>query len=321
MEILTLILPVFCIFLLGLLMKQIKLVKPEMAGTLIQFVLYVSAPALIIRVIADTPFREMWNFPFILSYGFSLICAFFVLFSIYRFFLKKHLNNSILYALSSTMSNAGFVGLPILYAIFGKQAMLPATLSIIVVLALFAISLAMLESSLHKGQPIWACMRKAFQGFIKNPLIISVCVGVLYSLFSLPKPAWLFNFLKIMEGSLTPCALFAIGMQISFNNFFLELRKTIFIYLVKLLIFPALILGVVLFFNLPPIWAISAVVVGALPTAKSCVIIAGLYDKEEGQPLLRRISMVTAFTTLASVLTLFLWMLFLSYLFPHTFKL
>jgi len=319
MEIFTLILPVFLVFLLGLLFKHLKLVKPEMAGLLVQFVLYVSAPALLIRVIADIPFREIWNWPFILAYGAPLFFVFFVLFSIYRFLCKKSLNDSTMYALSSTMSNAGFVGLPILYAIFGQQAMLPATLSIIIVLALLSLGLVILEAGLHKGVPFWISTGRAFRGFIKNPLIIATCAGILYSLFSLPKPNWLFNFLKILEGSLTPCALFAVGMQIDFKSFFLELKETFFIYSIKLVVFPVLILVIVLTFKLPPIWAISAVVVGALPTAKSCIMICGLYDLEESKKLSHKVSMVIAFTTLSSILTLFLWLLFLSYLFPNTF--
>ncbi|MEM7175624.1 MAG: AEC family transporter [Chlamydiota bacterium] len=317
MEIFELILPIFGILATGTLAKNFKLVKPELSFFLIQFIFYIGAPALLIRVIATTPIEMIWRSDFFFVVG--LIFPLFILLTfINKFLLKRPFLDSNLYALSATMSNAGFIGLPILYTTFGEPSILPATFSILIMILLLTLSIFVLEISASAHSSIRSACLKALLNSIKNPIIISCVIGIFYSLFNLPKPAGLFKYLKLLEGSVTPCALFAVGMQIEYKSFFKGLKATFFSSLFKLIILPALVLLLTLKIKLPPIWAISAVFVNALPTAKSCFIISNIYDKSLNQHIVKRVSMILAVTTFLSIFTLFAWLILLSMIFSPT---
>src|SRR5262249_24136634 len=107
--------------------------------------------------------------------------------------------------------------------------------------------------------------------------------------------------------ALTPCALFAIGLGLSLEDMRSNLRASIVLADVKLMIMPLIVYGLCVATGLNPLYTIAAVVCAAVPTAKTGYILADEYKVEE--PL---VAATVSITTLLSVVTLLGWLYALS---------
>jgi predicted permease len=76
---------------------------------------------------------------------------------------------------------------------------------------------------------------------------------------------------------------------------------------VKLIIMPLIVYGLSLFLKLDPLYTIAAVICAAVPTAKTVYILAGEYHCEETM-----VASTVSMTTLASVISLVVWLYALS---------
>ena len=76
---------------------------------------------------------------------------------------------------------------------------------------------------------------------------------------------------------------------------------------VKLVIMPLMVYGLSVSLGLDPLYTIAAVVCAAVPTAKTAYILAGKYHYEEVM-----VASTVSMTTLASVISLVVWLYWLS---------
>lgn len=314
MNVLVVILPVFCLMLTGWVLKALGIVKEDLAAPLIQYVFYVAGPALLFTSVATIPFYQIWQWDFIAIYGLITLAGFLVLFILSWIFYTHSRAIGALYALSATLSNAGFIGLPILYALFGDKALVPGGLSLIVSMTILAFALFLLEMAAENHPTWYLLVYKSFLGLLKNPFIIGIVAGILYSATGLGLEKGVETYLKLFGESLTPCALFAIGIQMSIRSFVKNFTHTFFLTLMKLVVMPAIALFFVVAFELTPIWGITAVIASGLPTAKVCAIFAEIYSKDDEPKKI--VSETIASTTLLSILTLITWFLILHQFYP-----
>jgi malonate transporter and related proteins len=124
-----------------------------------------------------------------------------------------------------------------------------------------------------------------------------------WAIAGLPIPAALAAYLNIFAGALTPCALFAIGLGLSVEGIASNLKASVALAVVKLVIMPLIVFGLCLVSGLSPLYTIAAVVCAAVPTAKTVYLLAGAYKVEE--PL---VAATVSITTLLSVATLLAWL-------------
>jgi predicted permease len=76
---------------------------------------------------------------------------------------------------------------------------------------------------------------------------------------------------------------------------------------VKLVIMPLIVYGLSLLLGLDPLYTIAAVICAAVPTAKTAYILAGEYRCEE-----MMVASTVSLTTLASIISLVIWLYGLS---------
>lgn len=213
-----------------------------------------------------------------------------------------------MYGMAAAMTNTGFVALPILHSIYGQPAVLPAAVATVFVAAvMFPIAVILLESG-GSGKP--GKMVRPFmliKQIVLNPMVLSTLIGLAWAIAGLPIPAPLAAYLNIFAGALTPCALFAIGLGLSVQGIASNLRASIVLAVVKLVIMPLIVYGLCVASGLNPLYTIAAVICAAVPTAKTTYILAGEYKMEE--PL---VAATVSITTVLSVATLLGWLYALS---------
>jgi predicted permease len=210
---------------------------------------------------------------------------------------------SAMLAAAVSMTNTGFVALPILKTLYGKPGVLAAAVATVFVGAImFPVLVVLVEiGRLDASRKI--NVTALARQIATNPVILATICALLWSIGGLTLPAPAVSFLTILGEALTPCALFAIGLDLTLN----ELRGRVNLYALltalKLVIVPLVVYALCIAAGLDRTATIAAVVCAAVPTAKSAYVLASEYDVEKSV-----VGAVISMTTLFSIGTLLAWL-------------
>jgi len=313
-EVLSLILPIFALLVTGFIFAQLNILPEHTAEVLIQFAFHVAVPALLIGVIAQEDAEKLLNLPYIAALGGGIAAMYLAILLGALYVWKQNLGPATMLALTSVASNSGFVALPILHATLGHKGVLPAAIANIIVVTVFLFTVPLLERAHAQEAGERESIIAALQRIALNPVILGTLIGIAWAMTGLGLPKVVSAYFNLLAGALTPCALFAIGMSIRLDALRERGAMIIFSSLVKLIALPVLVLLLCHLFELDPLYTIAAVVCAAVPTAKTTFMLASQYGQPE-EPVADTISV----TTLASTLTLILWLLLLAHLYPAPF--
>lgn len=307
MEVVDLVLPVFAVIVTGWLAGQLGYVSRSLADGLVHFAYNVAMPALLFVTVAQEPARNLLEWRFLLAFGGGSVLCFVLVFLAVRTGWSRDLGSSTMYGMSAAMTNTGFVALPILHAIYGQPAVLPAAVATVFVAAvMFPANVILLEIGPGRHASTAGAAMLAKQ-IALNPMVLSTFLGLAWTIAGLPLPAPMVAYMNIFAGALTPCALFAIGLGLSVDGVRSNLATSAVLATVKLVIMPLVVYGLCVALGLNPLYTIAAVVCAGVPTAKTVYILAGKYKVEE--PL---VAATVSMTTLLSVVTLLGWLYALS---------
>jgi hypothetical protein len=306
MEVADLVLPVFAIIVTGWVAGWSGYISRSLADGLVHFAYNVAMPALLIVTIAQEPARNLLEWRFLLAFGGgSILCFALVFLAVYTVW-GRDLAASTMYGMAAAMTNTGFVALPILHAIYGRPAVLPAAIATVFVAAVMFPAAVILLESKERGTRSTGSVVLVTR-IVLNPMVLSTLIGLSWAITGLPIAAPIAAYLNIFAGALTPCALFAIGLGLSIEGIRANLAASVVLAAVKLVIMPLVIYGLCVVSGLNPLYTIAAVICAAVPTAKTVFILAGEYKVEE--PL---VAATISVTTLLSVATLLAWLYALS---------
>jgi malonate transporter len=308
MEVADLVIPVFAVIVTGWLAGWVGYISRSLADGLVHFAYNVAMPALLVVTIAQESARNLLEWRFLLAFGGGSVLCFALVFLAIRTGWGRDLRSSTIYGMTAAMTNTGFVALPILHAIYGQPAVLPAAIATVFVAAvMFPATVILLE--IEGRGPHGPSARAAVlaKQIVLNPMVLSTLLGLAWTIAALPLPASVVAYMNIFAGALTPCALFAIGLGLSVEKVRLNLTACAVLTAVKLVIMPLVVYGLCVALGLNPLYTIAAVVCAAVPTAKTVYILAGEYKVEE--PL---VAATVSITTLLSVVTLLGWLYALS---------
>jgi malonate transporter and related proteins len=308
MEVAGLVLPVFAIIITGWLAGWLGYISRSLADGLVHFAYNVAMPALLVVTIAQEPARHLLEWRFLLAFGGGSILCFALVFLPLRAGGKRDLASSTIYGMTAAMTNTGFVALPILHAIYGQPAVLPAAVATVFVAAvMFPVTVVLLESDRHSAGGPSAHPMALVKQIVLNPMVLSTLIGLAWTIAGLPIPAPVAAYLNILAAALTPCALFAIGLGLSVEGLRANFTVSVVLAAVKLVIMPLIVYGICVALGLSALYTVAAVVCAAVPTAKTVYVLAHEYRVEE--PL---VAATVSITTMLSVATLLGWLYFLS---------
>ncbi len=307
MEVVDLVLPVFAVIVTGWLAGQLGYIARSLADGLVHFAYNVAMPALLFVTVAQEPARHLLEWRFLLAFGGGSILCFALVLMAVRVGWGRDLRSGTMFGMSAAMTNTGFVALPILHAVYGQPAVLPAAIATLFVAAvMFPLNVILLEIGPGRhGSSVSATL--LVKQIVLNPMVLSTTIGLIWTIAGLPLPAPLVAYMNIFAGALTPCALFAIGLGLSVDGLRSNLAASAVLAAVKLVIMPFIVYGLCVVLGLNPLYTVAAVVCGAVPTAKTVYILAGEYKVEK--PL---VAATVSMTTLLSVVTLLGWLYGLS---------
>jgi predicted permease len=308
MDVADLVLPVFAIIVTGWLAGWLGYLSRALADGLVHFAYHVAMPALLVVTIAQEPARNLLDWRFLLAFGGGSLLCFALVCVAVRAGWRRDLASSTIHGMTAAMTNTGFVALPILHALYGQPAVLPAAIATVFVAgAMFPVAVILLEREKRGAPGQVARPGVLVKQVVLNPMVLSTMLGLAWAITGLPIPDPIAAYLHIFAAALTPCALFAIGLGFSAAGMRTHLAASVGLAAVKLVLMPLIVYGLCVASGLNPLYTVAAVVCAAVPTAKTVYILAGEYQVEE--PL---VAATVSLTTLLSVPTLLGWLYALS---------
>jgi malonate transporter and related proteins len=313
MQIADLILPVFAVILTGWIVGYTGYLSRALSDALIHFAYNIAMPALLIVTIAQEPSHALINWRFLVAFGGGSLLCFLLVFGIISIHGSRSLASRTMYGMAASMTNTGFVALPVLQAIYGPRAVLPAAIAtVFVAVVMFPAAVILLELGQQDAHGSRTPPMVTAKHVVLNPMVISTLIGMLCSILDLRMPGPVTAYLGIMANALTPCALFAIGLGLSIDGLRANIGRASVLSAVKLVIMPLIVYGLSVCLGLNPLYIIAATICAAVPTAKTVYILAGEYHCEE-----MMVASTVSLTTLVSVISLVVWLYGLSGLATH----
>jgi predicted permease len=183
--------------------------------------------------------------------------------------------------------------------VLGPQGLQPALISsLIVVCVMFAVALILVEIGLQSEPSFLGAVKSVTAGLLKNPLVVTPIFGGLWAITGLGVAEPVSKLLDMLAAATTPCALISLGLFLSKKQSSSG-EGAWSLVIIKLFVQP-FVTWVFAFkvFELPALWAHSALLLSALPTGTGPFMIAEYYRREAGV-----IAKVILLTTLGSIFT------------------
>ncbi len=273
---LSLCLPIFAVVALGFVAARRRLVSSTMVDAIGLFSFNVALPALLLRLMAAQPLTQSFEPSYFRGY-LGACMAIFATTMLVAWWRRHGRQTAAAFGAAAAMGNVGYLAPPLLLPMLGPHAAGPIAMAIIaevaVIIALGSVLMAQGGGAPGAGlRAAWDGMR----GLARNPVILSICGGVLLAAaeWSIPDP--IERFLGFLGGAAGPTALFALGgtlARLSVGRDLLGVAAGT--TLVKLVAYPALVwlvLGVWL--ELDGVWVTAGVLLAAMPTATNAFLLA-----------------------------------------------
>ena len=297
-EIFFRVLPFFALIGLGYGAGRSRFFPEEATAWLTKFVFYFALSAMLFRFAATLPIGQVFNGRLVAGYLWGTAFVYGIA-TIVGFVRKVDVPTAAIEAQSAVIGNVGFLGLPMFAMLFGEAAIGPVMLVLATDLIVFSSLIVILISVGRDGQISLRIFRTISLGLLRNPMIVSITLGLAWSAFSLPIPGPFDEFLAILGGAATPGALFAIGASLARKSAE-RIEIAAWLSFCKLLLHPAFVaLAVLVLFPIDGFSATVVISAAALPVAGNVFMLAQHYGIAP-----QRVSAAILLSTMASIVTL-----------------
>ncbi|MDJ0752179.1 MAG: AEC family transporter [Ardenticatenaceae bacterium] len=280
MPILTIILPIFTIALLGYLFAWSGFFKAEQISGIAKYVFNLAIPVLLFNAMSTIELPERIEWAFFLSYYGAVFFNFVLGSWIGRRFFRLDRPGQAMIGLGSAYSNMVLIGLPVIAAGLGDEALLPMFLLISVHSAiLFTSATVMAESGGTKGQNWTRIVGQAVRKILRNPIIIGLFSGLIFNQLSFTLPEVLIDTIELIRGSALPCALFVMGASLSRYRLAGQFSRAAAIIIIKMGLMPLLVFFLArTVLDISPLWTAVAVIAAGLPVGVNVAVFAINYQ-------------------------------------------
>lgn len=234
---------VFCL-VIGYLFRKYKLVSKNDYRVVNVWVIYVGLPAIALLYIPKID----WNWSYVFTAILPLLIFWFsyLFFSILNYWLKCSKRTITTLSIVSGLSNTSFVGFPLIISFFGEDQLRIGIVSDQVTfftLSTFGVLLAAGSKSIfHSNKEKSYFILKRL--FTFPPFLACLFALAFGSSFNNEEVS---AFFKALAATVSPLALFSIGLQLQFKNLDKEIKIISLSLFYKLVLAPSLVLGLAFF--------------------------------------------------------------------------
>ncbi|MFU8864834.1 MAG: AEC family transporter [Rhodobacterales bacterium] len=243
---------------------------------LTKFVFYFALSAMLFRFSANLSLADVFDLTFVKAYllGTAVI---YVLATVVAIMRRIPVQEAAVEAQCATIGNVGFLGIPMLVLLLGEAAIAPVMLVLAVDLIVFGSLIVIIITGARDGRISFGIFRSIGLGLIKNPMIVSIVLGLTWSGLQIPIPGPLNEFVILLGNAATPGALFAIGASLASKS---AERVSVagWLSFCKLVLHPAAVaVAALVIFPVEPYAAGVMIAAAALPVAGNVYMLAQHY--------------------------------------------
>lgn len=293
--------PIFLLMLLGLFFNKVGIMEEDFANKINSFVFKGPLPVMLFLDLSTVNIQEAWDTKFVVFCFVVTITSIAIAAFVAMLWKDKTIRGE--YIQGSYRSSAALLGIAFIQNIYGTSGMGP--LMIIGSVPLYNI-VAVAALTIFRpggGSLDRKTLKKTLIGVVKNPIILGIFAGLVWSLLSLPMPEILFKTASKFGNTATPLGLMAMGAAFDIKKAFSMVKPAIAATFTKLIGYCALFLPLAAWLGFRNGELVAILVMLGSPTTVTSYVMA----KNMGHEGVLS-SSVVMLTTLFSAFTLTGWL-------------
>lgn len=302
-------LPIFLVMLIGWGLKQIGMLDDHFVSVANKLNFNVTLPFMVIRDLSSVDIREEFEIKFVLFCAVSTTICFWLIWAGAKLFLKdKTLRGAFVQA--SFRSSAAVMGLAFINNIYGSSGMGPMMIiGAVPLYNIFSVLVLTFEANDEGATRDTGRIKKACVNILKNPIIISIGLGVIFALIGIKFPVIINKTINSVASLATPLALIALGAGFEGKKAIAKLAPTFASSAIKLVLQPLIFIPIAIWMGFTGEKIIAILIMLAAPATPSCYIMAKNM-KNDGVLT----ASIVVMTTLLAAFTLTAWIYILKVL-------
>ena len=294
----------FLLIFAGFIAVKTGAIKPEGRKVLSDLLVYLIMPCMILNSYFMELNQEMLKNLF-LSFGLSTMLLLLAVVVSILLTLRKRDENKKIVRFACTFSNAGYMGIPLIQALYGTEGTFYASAFLTMFnILLWTVGCAMVNDKV-KAKDI-------LKSIASTPVLYGVVLGLVIYLLQIPVPNFIVQPVAAIGNMNTPISMIIIGMIIAGSNMkFIVTNKDIwFTIVVRMLLIPAISVALFYLLGFDGMTAKVVLIQAACPTAAITSVFAIRYGHSEdiaaGSVVLTTLCSIVTLPLLAMLLQLFI---------------
>ncbi|MEY8331154.1 AEC family transporter [Lachnospiraceae bacterium 48-33] len=262
--------PVFLVIILGYFLRYIKMFDEPFLKAADKFNFKVTLPAMLFMDLAVTDFAAVFDLKYVIyCFVVTLLCILGI-WGLTKLFIKdKSISGEFVQA--SYRSSAAVLGMALVVNISGDSGMIPLMiLGAVPLYNIFAVIILTFEGKNREEGMI----KKAFADILKNPIIISIVLGFLYSMLKLSMPEILETAINNVAKMATPLALICIGAGFEGKKAVKMIKPTLVASTIKLVLQSVVFLPLAVWLGFTGDKLLALMIMLGSPTTPSSYVMA-----------------------------------------------
>lgn len=267
-------LPIFLVMVLGYVLRRINLLNDNFVTVVNKFNFKVTLPAMLFYDMARVDIKAEFDVKFVLFCAIASSISFWGIWGLAKLFVK---DDSIrgAFVQGSFRSSAAVMGLAFINNIYGASAMGPMMIiGAVPLYNIYAVIVLTFEAEGSEKRD-WKKIRDAALNILKNPIILSIALGVVFALLGIKLPTFADKTVASVATLATPLALVGLGAGFEGKKAIKKLAPTIWASMIKMVILPLVFLPIAAYvMDFSGEKMIAILIMLAAPTTPSCYIMA-----------------------------------------------
>ena len=296
--------PLFLIILAGILFSFTKVSSEKWVDILNKYALYIGFPALVVASLMHLEIGEQSYTRLIAFNSAYIIICLLIAYPLGRLFrFPKRARRTLFLILP--FGNIAYLGIPVLQNALG-ESILPAAAIISAIYVFWLLTLALIIIEISGEEKLH--IKTLCLNLIKNPLLLSVFIGLLLIVFQFKLPDFLTNTIQLFADSVTAVVLFSLGIFLGMQRIGkLKEWYTVFGFVVlTMIVLPFVYFQSLKLTNLSPAFLKASILDAAMPLGLTPYAISLQYQLET-----KLTARIVVLGTMLSVVIIPLWMVWL----------
>ena len=264
--------PVFLMMVLGYILKKLNWIDEEFASKINSFVFHVPLPVLVFKDLATVDFMEVWDTKFVIFCFVATLLSILLAAVISKVWKDKSIQGEFVQA--SYRSSAAILGIAFIQNIYGNAGMGP--LMVVASVPLYNVAAVIILTLLCKEKKKMdkVLLAKTIKGILKNPIIIGIVLGFLWSLLRIPMPYIMEKTVTNVANIATPLGLMAMGAAFDWKKAFAKMKPALTATVIKLVGFVIIFLPLAIQMGFREEKLVALLVMLGSATTISCYVMA-----------------------------------------------